>query len=138
MSNSWSHVFYLDTGLDKGWLQGVRLALADLYRWYRETERMMTVAARDLAQVPVLAEVLEPQRAWLSEAHAILTDGWPAPFADTLRAVVGHALAFATWRSLARDFGLPDQTVADLMTALVVSAARRDVPAPANEAIVAT
>jgi AcrR family transcriptional regulator len=116
----------------------MRSGLLEVYRWYRDTERMMTVAARDLAQLPVLAEVLEPQRAWLSEAHAILTDGWPAPFADTLRAVVGHALAFATWRSLARDFGLPDETVADLMTALVVSAARRGVPAPANGAIVAT
>jgi hypothetical protein len=37
-------------------------------------------------------------------------------------AAIGHALAFASWKSLARGEGLSDAEVAELMTALVDSA----------------
>jgi hypothetical protein len=69
--------------------------------------------------VPTLAEVLEPQLGWFAEAHTVLADGWPAPATAVLRAAVGHALAFSTWHSLARDHGLSDGVVADLMTAML-------------------
>jgi AcrR family transcriptional regulator len=107
----------------------VRTGLLEVYRWYRETERMMSVAERDLPQLPTLAEVVGPRYAWLVEAHAILAAGWPAPPPDLLGAAIGHALAFSTWCSLARDHGLTDAAAAGLMTALVVSSARENAPA---------
>jgi len=44
----------------------------------------------------------------------------------TLRvlAATGHALAFATWRSLAREQGLDDAQATDLMCHLVASSSR--------------
>ena len=41
---------------------------------------------------------------------------------DRVEAATGHALAFATWRSLARDQGLDDTAVAELMCRLVAAA----------------
>jgi hypothetical protein len=77
----------------------------------------------------VLADVLEPMFTGLAEDHAVLVEGWPTPAPDLLHAAIGHALAFSTWRSLARDYGLNDETVADLMTAMVVSSLREEAPA---------
>lgn len=102
----------------------MRFGLLEVYRWYRETEQMMTGASRDVPELPVLAEVVKPRFAWLAEAHVALADGWPAPTPDVLRAAIGHALAFSTWRSLARDHELGDEAVADLMTGMVVAASR--------------
>jgi AcrR family transcriptional regulator len=116
-----------------GWRQIVdpeermRFGLLETYRWYRDTEQMMAVAFRDLPAIPVLAEVLEPLFTGFSEARAVLAEGWPTPTPDVARAAIGHALAFPTWRSLARDYGLRDEAVADLLTAMVVSAVRGDV-----------
>jgi hypothetical protein len=43
---------------------------------------------------------------------------------EDARAAVGHALAYTTWRSLAREQGLPDERAAALMCALVKGATR--------------
>ena len=106
----------------------LRFGLREIYRWYRETEPMMAVAFRDLPEMPVLAEVMEPMFASFAETTAILAEGWPTPASPVLLAAIGHALAFSTWRSLACDFDLTDETVADLLTAMVVSAQRREAP----------
>ena len=42
-----------------------------------------------------------------------------------VRALVGHAISFWTWRSLCLTEGLSDRQAAEAMTALVVSAAGR-------------
>jgi hypothetical protein len=39
-----------------------------------------------------------------------------------VRAAIGHALAFATWRSLAIDQGLDDDAVFEFMQSLVAAA----------------
>ncbi len=39
-----------------------------------------------------------------------------------VRAAIGHALAFATWRSLAREQNLDDAEAAELMCGLVATA----------------
>jgi hypothetical protein len=39
-----------------------------------------------------------------------------------VQAAIGHAVAFTTWRSLARDQGLDDPAAADLMCRLVGAA----------------
>jgi AcrR family transcriptional regulator len=106
----------------------LRFGLLETYRWYRDTEPMMVVAFRDLPGMPVLAEVMEPTFTRFAAAHAVLAEGWSTAASPVLHAAIGHALAFSTWRSLAREFGLPDETVADLLTAMVVSSLRSDAP----------
>ncbi len=104
----------------------LRCGLLETYRWYRETERMTDVSLRDLPEVPALAKVLRSQLSAFAEARTILADGWLATDAFVARAVIGHVLAFSTWHSLARDFRQSDETVAELMTGLVLAAARHD------------
>ena len=43
---------------------------------------------------------------------------------ERVGAAIGHALAFATWRSLTLDEGLDDRDAAELMCRLVAAAAR--------------
>jgi len=102
----------------------LRFGLQEIYQWYRETEPMMVVAFRDLPEIPVLADVMAPTFSKFFAAGAVLSEAWPAPISDEMRAAIGHALAFSTWRSLALDFGLSDETVVDLLTAMVVSSQR--------------
>ena len=106
----------------------LRFGLQEIYRWYRDTEPMMVVAFRDLPETPALAEVMQPIFARFAATHAILAEGWPTSDSPVLHAAIGHALAFSTWRSLARDFGIDDETVADLLTAMVVTSQRREAP----------
>ena len=40
-----------------------------------------------------------------------------------VRAAIGHALAFSTWSSLARDEGLDDDAAVEMMLRLVATAA---------------
>jgi AcrR family transcriptional regulator len=106
----------------------LRFGLLETYRWYRETEQMTTVMYRDLPEEPELAAVLEPLFAELADAHAVLVEGWATPAPALLRAAVGHALAFSTWRSLAGNYRLSDEIVADLLTAMIVSSVPQETP----------
>jgi AcrR family transcriptional regulator len=106
----------------------LRFGLLETYRWYRDTERMMVVTYRDLPETPVLAEVLEPQFTRDAEAQSVLAEAWVSPAPELLRAAIGHALAFSTWRSLAREYELNDETVADLLTAMVKASVPGEVP----------
>jgi len=100
----------------------VEAVLLALYRFYRETEPMSTALLRDAPSVPLVGEYLDPYLAMLQQVGDALTAGWPARGTHRLlRATIGHALAFATWRSLALDQGLTDAEAATLMTALVRS-----------------
>jgi hypothetical protein len=44
---------------------------------------------------------------------------------ERVTAAIGHALGFATWRSLAREQGLADADAVELMTRLIGSAGGR-------------
>ena len=107
----------------------LRFGLRETYRWYRETEQMMAVAFRDMPELPVLAEVLEPQFAWRDEAHVLLAEGWSAPTPEVLCGRHRARARLLYLALLARDHGLSDEIVADLLTALVVSTVRAEVPA---------
>ena len=98
-------------------LEAVLLAL---YGYYRETEPMLSALLRDAPSVPLVAEYLGPYLAMLRELADALAAGRPnAPQPRLLRAALGHALAFTTWRSLALDQGLSDVESAAMMAALV-------------------
>jgi AcrR family transcriptional regulator len=103
----------------------LRAALEELYTHYRRTERMMDNILRDEATVPVVKRMLGGYRDYITAAHDTLMGGRRARGRARRRvlAAIGHALAFATWRSLVREQRLDDSQAADLMCRLVAAAA---------------
>ena len=103
--------------------QRVRVGLADLYRFYRSGEDMLTRIYADLDALP------ESHRLGLQDRHRRHRDLLVGPFGRTgarrqrLRAVLGHATSFATWRSLCVDNGLSNAAAVEAMTALVLATA---------------
>ena len=105
----------------------LRVALGELYEWYEHGEYMLERTTRDVALVPALRPSMETFRGWLHAAADVIARARPERGARRrrVRAVVAHALAFETWRSLAIHQGLPQPELIKLMEALA-SAARRD------------
>ncbi|MFB7947377.1 TetR/AcrR family transcriptional regulator [Kitasatospora phosalacinea] len=91
--------------------------LADLYRFYRAGEQMLTLVSRDLHAAP--DPVREAWEAGNRRYVAVLADVWPTAGGPTRRAVIGHAAAFSTWRSLCREQGLTDREAVVAMVTLV-------------------
>jgi AcrR family transcriptional regulator len=98
--------------------------LEPMYAWYRRTERMFENVLRDEAVVPVVRERLRAYHLFLAALREPLLAGRGVRGHARRRseAAIGHALAFTTWKSLARHEGLSDREAAELMTALVDSA----------------
>jgi AcrR family transcriptional regulator len=108
----------------------LRRILTDLYTYYQAVEPTLSNVLRDAPGLPVLRELsLDRTAARLRQVRDGLLADWPVsderrPY---LSAALGHALEFATWRSLAQTQSLAlDDTVA-LMHQFVVQAAQ---PAP--------
>ena len=94
--------------------------LLTLYAYYREIEPMMSTLLRDAPVVPLLTEYFGPYVAMLRGLADALASAWAgAPNARMVRAAIGHALAFPTWQSLARDQGLTDQESVETMLLLL-------------------
>lgn len=107
--------------------QRLRAGLAEVYAYHRRTEAMTAKALRDLPQLPMLAEVLAPYFAHWARLREVLASGWAARDPDDrlVRAAIGHAIDFQTWRSLAREGGLDDPEAVALMVTLACCLARR-------------
>lgn len=105
----------------------LRTALDELYGYYRRTERMMDNLHRDSVTMPVVKRMFTPFREYLSAARETLIRGRAVRGRrrDTVRAAIGHALAYPTWRSLSREQGLDDEQATELMCNLVAGAAGR-------------
>lgn len=99
----------------------LRFALGELYRWYADNEPMTANILRDLHAMPELyqARIIEQSEGML----AALLDGWPDDGPDVV-AALALAIAFETWRTMARAGRDPD-AAADLMTRMVTSAPSR-------------
>jgi AcrR family transcriptional regulator len=108
--------------------QRLRTALADLYRFYRGAEPMLTNIHRDHAAVP--HDIRERNEATDARYRDLLLQ----PFTvrggrrKRLRAVLGHAVSFGTWRSLCLDNRLSDREAVEAMTALVRATAEAKYP----------
>jgi AcrR family transcriptional regulator len=98
----------------------LRTALEEMYAYYRRTQDMWTSLLRDESLVPTLADQLAGYHAFQASIADLLMKGRPRR--KRVRAAIGHALAFQTWRSLAVDQGLSDDDAAALMRALVDAA----------------
>jgi AcrR family transcriptional regulator len=100
----------------------LRTALGDLYAFYSRTQAMMDNLHRDEALVPTVQRTFAGFRGYLAAAHHVLMrDRGRTP--RRVRAAVGHALAYPTWRSLAVEQGLGDRGAAELMCRMVAAAA---------------
>jgi AcrR family transcriptional regulator len=100
------------------------VALGELYSFYGRTEAMLENLFRDEIAVPMVRERFAAFRGYLALAHDTLMAGRGLRGAARLRtrAVIGHAIAFSTWKSLARDQQLDDSVVVELMSALIDAA----------------
>ena len=100
------------------------LALGELYAFYRSTRGMLENLHRDEALSAPVALLFGRYRDYLDAARATLMARRAARGRARRRvsAAIGHALAFATWRSLAIDQGLDDDEVAEFMCSLVAAA----------------
>jgi AcrR family transcriptional regulator len=100
-------------------------ALAEIYAYYRRTEKMMDNLLRDAPLVPVVQDLMGAYRELLVAATEVLVAGRRVRGNSRRRviAAIGHALAFPTWRALVREQGLDDPGAAELMRRLVAAAA---------------
>jgi AcrR family transcriptional regulator len=98
----------------------LRTALVEIYAFYRATEGMTGNLLRDFPDSPVLQEVAVPFLVYWRTVRDVLDRGWKTRGRNRalLRAVIGHAMEFETWRSLARREGLDDEVAADAMVSL--------------------
>jgi len=101
------------------------VALRELYAHHRATEQMTFNVRRDLPELPAIHEIAASHAPYWETVLAVLDRGWKTRGRRRalVRAVVGHAVEFETWRSLTRDEGLADDAAADLMVRLAVGAA---------------
>jgi AcrR family transcriptional regulator len=106
--------------------QRLRVALSELYHWYEHGEHMLENTSRDIALVPALRPSMEAFAGWLQGAADAILRSRPEHGARRrrLRATVGHALAFETWRSLVHEQHLSEREAIELMLELVTVAAR--------------
>jgi AcrR family transcriptional regulator len=98
----------------------LRIALTEIYAFYRSTEGMTANLLRDFPDSPVLQEVAVPFLEYWQTVRAVLDRGWKSRghTRTLLRAVIGHAVEFETWRSLTRREGLDDVVAAETMVML--------------------
>jgi AcrR family transcriptional regulator len=99
----------------------LRVALSALYAWYENGQEMLERTTRDAALVPAMRSAVERMGGWFSEALAAIVRGRSERGARRRRveATIGHAISFATWRSLVRDQSLSNSEAVDLMHGLV-------------------
>ena len=98
----------------------LRAALGVLYPYYRGTAGMMGNLIRDEPVSELVAQHFARYHAYIDAARDALMRGRRSRGRSRARerAAVGHALAFATWRSLALDEGLDDAQAVELMVRL--------------------
>lgn len=103
----------------------LKLALNEMYAYYRQAGGMIDKLLRDEQTVPVVAEKFAAYHQFLAMATEILIRGrgLRGNAAKRTRAAIGHALAFRTWQDLTEVQGLEDQAAVALMSALVAGAA---------------
>jgi AcrR family transcriptional regulator len=99
-------------------------ALRELYAFYGRTEAMYSSLLRDEPLVPVVQRRLRDFYGYLRSVQDDLAAGrgLHGRRAQHVRAAIGHALAFPTWRSLTHEQGLGNDDAVELMCRLVEGA----------------
>jgi len=91
-------------------------ALLAFYRYYRQTEKMFTVAYRDLEQVEALRGPMDHYEAYLDMVRDDLVASWKPEAADqqSLSLTLRHCLRFSTWQALKNE-KLSDKKIVELV-----------------------
>jgi AcrR family transcriptional regulator len=99
----------------------LELGLGELYAWFRRTEQMIELLTRDAELLPTMrAQFAMFGRYFGAAADTLLRDRPERGAARRrVRAALGHAVAFETWRSLVRRQGLTDAQAIELVRAMV-------------------
>jgi AcrR family transcriptional regulator len=99
----------------------LRVALEELFDFYRRTETMLENLFRDEQIVPLVQERFAAFRGYFAAAGDTLMAGRKLRGAARrrTRGALGHAVSFSTWKSLVREQGLNDSDAVALMRALV-------------------
>ena len=90
-----------------------------MYAWYETVESDLALFIRDASLVPAGAEVLRETAAQIAVLADSVARGWPRRKA--VRAAIGHAVEFETWRSLVRRQRLSRPQAVDAMMQFVGS-----------------
>ena len=101
----------------------LEVGLSDLYEYWDQTHEMFSSVLRD--------HEIDPDRSgagvvtFMSHARDALLEGQDVSShgGQILRAVVGHAVHFYTWRSLVKDQGLSKTDAVQLMCEMIIHAA---------------
>jgi AcrR family transcriptional regulator len=103
----------------------LEIALRELYAYYGRTSQMMENLHRDEATMPTVKHLFNGFHEYLRAGRETLLRGRRTGglARRRVRAAIGHALAFPTWRSLTLQ-ELDESQAADLMCRLVAAAAR--------------
>jgi AcrR family transcriptional regulator len=107
----------------------LQVGLADLYRFYRNGQPMLTNIYRDKASLPTAHRTGLDARDEQFREVLLAPFAGPAPRRRQLSALIGHAASFWTWRSLCADHGLSNAQAIRAMTALVLAHAGEEQPA---------
>ena len=104
----------------------LRTALTEFYAFYRRTEVMLDNLFRDETTVALVAQRFAAFRGYLDAARDTLMTGrgLRGNARRRTRAAIGHAIAYATWKSLVREQRL-DATDAVALAHAFVTAAHR-------------
>lgn len=102
------------------------MGLLDVYRFYRDAEPMLTNVRRDRAVLP--KQIQERTDATDARYRDVLLEAFAVRGSRRrrLRAVLGHAVSFWTWRSLCLEQGLSEREAVQVMTALALATAGRE------------
>jgi AcrR family transcriptional regulator len=103
----------------------LRTALEEIYAYWRRTERMMENLTRDEATNETVRRTFGAFHEYMAAARDTLMAGRKARgrVRKRVRAAIGHALGFSTWRSLTREQGLEDSDAVELCVGMVATAA---------------
>lgn len=102
-------------------------ALDAVYGWYERIEPLLTAVLRDVDTMPIIAELQAGRLAYLADVEHGLAAGWGVRgrAARRLRATIGLALDFMSWRTLhRRGLGRTD-AIAVMSSAVRAAAAPR-------------
>jgi len=93
-----------------------RAALLALYRYYRSTEKMWSVAYRDFDQVKAMQAPMEQFQAYLDLVRDDLLASWNVKpdIKKSLAITLRHSLRFTTWASLKNE-NLSDNKIVELV-----------------------
>ncbi len=95
------------------------VGLADLYRFFRDGEAMLTNVHRERHTLPkAIRRGLDAEEQLYVEVLAEPLGGIGSP---RLGAVLAHAVSFWTWRSLCRDGALPEPEAVELMASMALA-----------------